>query len=94
MKIELELTPKMVHQLRAVMDNLPLNPYAPLICTVNKALPFESDAETILGTDAAATPNPLQGRGSFSLVGFTDKGKAGLPHLLRVLSRLPHGDGS
>lgn len=33
------LTPADIEQLRAVMDNLPLNPYAPMFTKVLKALP-------------------------------------------------------
>lgn len=85
MKIELDLTAQMIDQLRTVMDSLPLARYAPLICAVNKALPLEADATvalTPLGEAVAAI--------GFSLCGMTDKGKAALPELTRLLSRLPH----
>lgn len=54
MKIELDLTPAQIDQLRQVIDWLPLARYATLICAVNKALPIlESDAEA---TVTAADP--------------------------------------
>lgn len=43
-RIELDLTPKEIGQLREAMDALPLNPYGPLIVKVLNALPLESDA--------------------------------------------------
>lgn len=94
MKIELELTPKMVDQLRFVIDGLPICTYAPLIFAVLRKLPFESESAFSPAPDADPTPAPLRESGGFSLVGVTDKGKAALPELLRVLSRLPHGNGS
>jgi hypothetical protein len=39
MKIELDLAPEQVEQLRQVMDALPLNRYAPLVVSVLRALP-------------------------------------------------------
>lgn len=92
MKIELELTPEMVDQLRFLIDGLPICTYAPLILAVLPKLPLENESESVATSapDAAAAPNSLQGRGSFSLVGFTNKGKAELPELTRLLSQLPH----
>ena len=94
-RIELDLTDAQITQLRAVMDGLPLNRYAPLVLAVLPNLPLENGSASVATSapDAAAAPNPPQGRGSFSLVGFTNKGKAALPELTRLLSRLPHGTG-
>ena len=43
-RIELELTPKEIEQLREVMDAQPLRPYAPLIVKVLKALPLDNES--------------------------------------------------
>lgn len=48
-RIELDLTPKQIEQLREVIDRLPLNRYAPLIVAVLPKLPL----------DSAATAEPL-----------------------------------
>jgi hypothetical protein len=37
-----------------------------------------------------ASSLPREAGAGFTLTGFTDKGKAALPELLRVLARLPH----
>jgi hypothetical protein len=92
MKIELELTPKMVDQLRFLIDGLPMCTYAPLILAVLPKLPLENESESVATSapDAAAAPNSLQGRGSFSLHALTPKGRERLPELERLLGRLPH----
>jgi hypothetical protein len=93
MKIQLDLAEQQVNELRQVMDWLPLARYALLICAVNKALPLESAVDPIPDEDASVALTALAATVSavgFSLCGMTDKGKAALPELTRLLSRLPH----
>lgn len=91
MKIQLELTPQMVDQLRYVIDGLPICSYGPLILAVLPRLPLESESDPIPAPDATpASSTPVGAGAGFSLVGFSDKGKAALPELTRLLSRLPH----
>lgn len=98
-RIQLNLTDEQIDQLRAVVDGLPLDPYASLVVAVLKQLSL-SDAAPPTGADADRRDLHAQGPGGgFSLHAFTPKGKAALPHLTRVLGelevvneRLPHGD--
>lgn len=96
-RIELELTDPQIAQLRAIMDGLPLNRYAPLVLAVLKQLPLSDAAEALSGALQGADATPAQsGAGvGFTLLAFTDKGKAGMAHLAKVLDQLevlPHGD--
>jgi len=79
-RIELELTPKEIDQLREVMDAQPLRPYAPLILKVLSALPLESNARHDL----------TRRRGSFQLRALTPRGASMVDALDAVLARLPH----
>lgn len=93
-RIELELTDPQIAQLRAIMDGLPLNRYAPLVLAVLKKLPLESDAATNASDADRRAPNPQGLAGGFSLHALTPKGERLLPELQRMLGRLelPHGD--
>jgi hypothetical protein len=89
-RIELDLTDEQIVQLRQIMDNLPLNRYAHLVVAVLKALPF--DHESVAGTPSGADARPAQdapdaGCG-FSLIPFTPRDKAALPHIEQVLGTL------
>jgi hypothetical protein len=55
---------------------------------------FESVAVTRSGADAVAAPVPSREPRSFSLTALTPKGRALLPEVEHLLSRLPHGEGS
>ena len=73
-RIELELTPKEIDQLREVMDNQPLRPYAPLILKVLNALPFESDAARPSADSARPALSALEGLGrGFQLTARTPR---------------------
>lgn len=94
-RIELDLTPAQIQQLREIMDGLPLNRYAPLIVAVLKKLPMESDAGTPSGVGAdPALVTPSRESGGFLKIGIsvTDKGKAALPELARLLAQFSQGD--
>lgn len=70
-RIELDLTDPQIDQLRAVVDRLPLDPYASLVVVVLKALPFDhefnrnqaasapSDAGVITPMPRGSLPNSL-----------------------------------
>lgn len=65
MRIEFYLTGHEIQQLREIMDNAPLNPYAPVIIKVLAALPLSgNDIATFppAGTAPAST-TPSAGRG-------------------------------
>lgn len=83
-RVTFELTDYQIDQLRTVMDGLPLDPYAGLICAVVKKLPLESDAiPSLTGADADPRPLPAQGPvGGFSLHAEVHLGKckSGLRH--------------
>jgi hypothetical protein len=91
-KIELELTPKMIDELRFVIDGLPICTYAPLIMAVLPKLPF--DHESAAGpplNSADADPAPVarsQEPGGFSLRALTPKGERLMPEIARILGRL------
>ena len=90
-RIELELTPKEIDQLREVMDAQPLRPYAPLIVKVLKALPFESEAAQ--GPDSARpTLSALEGLGrGFQLTARTPRAVPMVDAIDEVLRTLtPH----
>lgn len=90
-RVELDLTDVQIDQLRAVVDRLPLDPYASLVVAVLKQLPL-SAAGTPSGADARPAQNISESGCGFSLIPFTPRGKAQLPEIERLLSRLPHGD--
>jgi hypothetical protein len=97
-RIELDLTPKMIDELRWLIDGLPICTYAPLIMAVLPKLPF--DHESAAGpplNSAGADPAPVssaQESGGFSLHALTPKGERLMPEIARILGRLevlPHG---
>lgn len=90
MKIELELSEKMVGQLRTVLDNLPLSRYAGLIVAVLPQLPL-SAVDPAHDADATVALTPLGAAVGLSLTAHTPKGRERLPDLDRLLSQLPHG---
>jgi len=79
-RVELDLTSRDIEQLRELMDNLPLNPYGPLVVTVLKALPLDSRGS--LPTSYCDTPPTV------NISALTDKGKAAMPALIKLLG--PH----
>jgi hypothetical protein len=98
MKLELELTPVHVQELREVIDALPLfttprtKGYHGLILAILPQLPLESVAGPDTGADS--TPAPLESRevaGGFSIAAYTPRGVSMLDSLERVLGKLPHG---
>lgn len=90
-RVNLDLTNTQIDQLREIMDNLPLNRYAPLICAVLKGLPL-SAASRSTGADAdprAPLPTSPQGSaGGFRMVALTERGRAGLAEVERLLAPL------
>lgn len=67
MKIELYLTGHEIDQLRELVDNAPLNPYAPVIVKVLAALPLSGNDTAIslipAGTAPASENTQMAGRG-------------------------------
>ncbi len=92
-RVELDLTSAQIDQLREIMDNLPLNRYAPLICAVLKRLPL-SDASRSTGADGRPGRfTAVEPGRAFRLVPLTDKGREGLAQIERLLAPLL-GDAS
>lgn len=88
-RIEVKLTDVQIDQLRAVMDNLPLDPYASLVVAVVKQLPLSDAVPSNSGVGAdLRTLTPSGSAGGFSLIPITPKGKAGLREIERVLGTL------
>lgn len=56
MKIEFYLTGYEIQQLREIIDNAPLNPYAPVIVKILAALPLSGNDTTISLTPAGTAP--------------------------------------
>jgi hypothetical protein len=84
-EIKLEMTPKEVALLREGMDQLPLQPFAPVILKVLMALPLE-DVPAELHTEGVTIKAELPN--GMTIEAFTDKGKAMLPYVVKTLSRM------
>ncbi len=93
MKIELDLTPKQIEQLREVIDALPLfttprsKGYHELIMAILPKLPLEPVAAR---SSADSAPAPLESRevaGGFKMTAYSARGVSMLDALDRVLRK-------
>jgi hypothetical protein len=86
--VEFDLTDQQIDQLRAVIDRLPLDPYASLVVAMLKKLPLEADASRSSGADVDPQAPPLGALRAASTSSSSPTREK--PALSKVVSRLPH----